>query len=247
MKETQDGSVPWGWWTAVALLAAHVVFQIGLTIAGLGVVALVLLATAQLDTSTLAAWATSGPFLGIVGTLGGLASLALVYGVVTHLRKLPFRATIGLIDRRWLWQAAFGAVILGGAMDAVTLALQKPLVPDVLRPAFAGAAGIAAMLVFAVLVTPLIEELLFRGLLYPVAARSLGVTGGVLLVSAVFGLSHVATYGLDAYLIAQTLLAGVYLTWLRARTGSLVPSVAAHAALNLYATLEAIVATNLIK
>ena len=103
------------------------------------------------------------------------------------------------------------------------------------------------MTVFAVVVTPLVEELLFRGVLFPVAARSFGTTAGVLLVSGLFGFAHVVTYGLDAYLIAQTLLAGLYLTWLRARSGSLVPSVAAHAALNLYATMEAVVLVNVIK
>ena len=146
-----------------------------------------------------------------------------------------------------MWRAAFGAVLLGGLMDLVTLALRKPIVPEVLRPLFTGTASVAAMIMFAVIVTPLVEELLFRGVLFPVAARSLGATGGVLLVSGLFGFAHVVTYGLDAYLIAQTLVAGLYLTWLRSRTGSLVPCVAAHAALNLYATMEAIVSVNVIK
>lgn len=146
-----------------------------------------------------------------------------------------------------MWRAAFGAVLLGGLMDVVTLALRKPIVPDVLRPLFTGTAGVAAMIAFAVVVTPLVEELLFRGVLFPVAARSFGTLVGVLLVSGLFGFAHVVTYGLDVYLIAQTLLAGLYLTWLRARTGSLVPSVAAHAALNLYATMEAVVLVNVTK
>jgi membrane protease YdiL (CAAX protease family) len=42
-------------------------------------------------------------------------------------------------------------------------------------------------------------------------------------------------------------VAGFYLTWLRARTRSLTPSIAAHAALNLYATVEAIVVMNVLK
>jgi membrane protease YdiL (CAAX protease family) len=171
----------------------------------------------------------------------------LIYAVVTRLRKRPFRATIGLMGTQYLWRAAFGAVLLGGLMDLVTLALHKPIVPDALQPLFTGTASVAAMIVFAVVVTPLVEELLFRGVLFPVAAHSFGTTGGLLLVSGLFGFAHVVTYGLDMYLIAQTLVAGLYLTWLRARTRSLVPSLAAHAALNLYATMEAIVLANVIK
>jgi membrane protease YdiL (CAAX protease family) len=225
---------------------AHLVIQIALTVGGMGVLLLGLWATSQLDPNSVAASANNGVFVGGVGALGGLASMALIYAVVTRLRKRQFRATIRLTGKDYVWRAAFGAVLLGGLMDLATLALRKPIVPDVLQPLFTGPASVAAMIVFAVIVTPLVEELLFRGVFFPVAARGLGVTGGIWLASALFGFAHVATYGLDIYLIAQTLVAGLYLTWLRARTGSLVPSVAAHAALNLYATLEAIVLVNVI-
>jgi membrane protease YdiL (CAAX protease family) len=246
MNERQENP-PWGWLTAIGLPVAHLVIQIALTMGGAGVLLLVLWATSRLDPHAVAAWANNGVFVGSIGTLGGLVSIALVYAVVTRLRKRPFRATIRLTGRNYVWRAAFGAVLLGGLMDLVTLALRKPIVPDVLQPLFTGSAGAAAMIVFVSIVTPLVEELLFRGVLFPVAACSLGTTGGILLVSALFGLAHVATYGLDMYLVAQTLVAGLYLTWLRARTGSLAPSVAAHAALNLYATLEAIVLVNVIR
>jgi len=246
MNETQ-ASPPWGWLTAIGLPVAHLVIQIALTVGGSGMLLLALWATSRLNPDSVAASANNGVFIGGLGALGGLGTLALIYAVVTRLRKRPFRATIGLTGRNTMWRAAFGAVLLGGLMDLVTLALRKPIVPEVLRPLFTGTASVAAMIMFAVIVTPLVEELLFRGVLFPVAARSLGATGGVLLVSGLFGFAHVVTYGLDAYLIAQTLVAGLYLTWLRSRTGSLVPCVAAHAALNLYATMEAIVSVNVIK
>lgn len=246
MNETRENP-PWGWLTALGLPVAHLVIQVGLTLGGSGVLLVALWATSQLNPDSVAASVNNGVFVGGIGALGGLGTLTLIYAVVTRLRKRPFRATIGLTGRAYVWRAAFGAVLLGGLMDVVTLALRKPIVPDVLRPLFTGTAGVAAMIAFAVVVTPLVEELLFRGVLFPVAARSFGTLVGVLLVSGLFGFAHVVTYGLDVYLIAQTLLAGLYLTWLRARTGSLVPSVAAHAALNLYATMEAVVLVNVTK
>jgi len=203
--------------------------------------------TSRLNPENLAAFATSGVFVGGVGAVSGLVSLAVIYAMVTRLRKQPFRATIGLTRSRFTWLAVLGALLLGGVMDVLTLALHKPLVPDVLRPAFTGMVNVAVMSVFAVVITPLAEELIFRGMLYPVAARSLGAAGSLVFVSLLFGVVHVATYGWDVYLVAQTGLAGLYLTWLRMRTGSLVPSVAAHATFNLYATMEAIVVLNLLK
>jgi membrane protease YdiL (CAAX protease family) len=246
MKPTQE-HVPWGWLTAIGLPLAHIAIQIALTLSGSGVLLLVLWTTSRLNSTDLTTWATSGVFVGLIGTLGGLISLGLIYAVVTRLRKRPFRATIRLIKGGHLWLAALGAVLLGGVMDTATLALHKPVVPEVLRPMFAGFASVVTMTLFAVLVTPLVEELLFRGVLYPVAARSFGVASSVAVVSLVFGLAHTVTYGFDIHLVAQALIAGFYLTWLRARTGSLVPSIAAHATLNLYATVEAVVVVNLLK
>ena len=240
-------NVPWGWGTAIGLPLAHLIIQIVLALGGSSLLLVVLWATSRLDLTNLQAWATNGVFVGSIGILGGLISLALIYAVITRLRKRPFRTTIKWVRHGRLWPVVLGAVLLGGAMDTLTLVLHKPIVPDVLRPMFQGYAGAAVMTIFAVIVTPVVEEALFRGVMYPVSARSLGVAGGVALVSLLFGLAHAATYGVDAYLIGQTLVAGFYLTWLRARTGSLVPSVAAHAALNLYATLEAIVIVNLWK
>ena len=246
MKETRN-DVPWGWLTAIGLPIAHVVIQIALGLAVVSLLSVVLLATSNLSQDALLQFAPSGVITGTIGALGGVMSLALIYVVVTRLRKRPFRATIGLVGNGRIWPAAFGAVILGGAMDTVTLALHKPIVPDVLQPLFTGASSAVVMVVFAVIVTPLVEELLFRGVLFPVVARSLNTLWAVILVSVLFGLAHVVTYGPDAYLILQSLGAGLYLTWLRARTKSLVPSVAAHTALNLYATVEAIVVMNVLK
>jgi len=246
VQETRN-DVPWGWLTAIGLPIAHVVIQIVLGLIVVSLLSVVLLATSSFNQATLLQFATSGLVTGIIGALGGVMSLALIYAVVTRLRKRPFRATIGLVGNGRIWPSAFGAVVLGGAMDTVTLALHKPIVPDALQPLFTGASSAVAMTVFAVIVTPLVEELLFRGVLFPVVARSLNTFWAVILVSVLFGLAHMATYGPDAYSIVQSLVAGLYLTWLRARTKSLPPSIAAHAALNLYATVEAIVVMNVLK
>jgi membrane protease YdiL (CAAX protease family) len=246
VKETSN-DVPWGWLTAIGLPIAHMVIQIALGLVVVSLLSVVLLATSNFSQNTLLQFATSGLVTGTIGALGGVMSLALIYAVVTRLRKRPFRATIRLLGNGRIWPAAFGAVILGGVMDAATLALHKPIVPDALQPLFTGASSAVAMVVFAVIVTPLVEESLFRGVLFPVVARSLNTFWAVILVSVLFGLAHMATYGADAYSIMQSLVAGLYLTWLRARTGALAPSIAAHAALNLYATVEAIAVMNMLK
>ena len=46
--------------------------------------------------------------------------------------------------------------------------------------------------VLGVLVAPLVEETIFRGFLYPVIARRLGIAAGIAITGALFGLMHAA-------------------------------------------------------
>lgn len=91
----------------------------------------------------------------------------------------------------------------------------------------------AALVLFAaVVVAPLVEELLFRGWLYPVVARTFGVAGGVLITGALFGLVHGAQLGWHMSLVGLLTIAGVVFTYFRARTGSVLPSYFLHLGYN---------------
>lgn len=91
---------------------------------------------------------------------------------------------------------------------------------------FSGPVAAALVVVLGGLVVPLGEELLFRGLAYPVLRR-LGRVVAVLLTAAVFALAH----GLNVVFAAAFLL-GVVNAVLYERTGSVWPAVAAHATFN---------------
>ena len=56
------------------------------------------------------------------------------------------------------------------------------------------------------------------------------------ITSAVFGLMHMSMYGAMAAALLQTFAMGAVLAILRARSGSIVPCILAHAVLNVYAT-----------
>jgi membrane protease YdiL (CAAX protease family) len=86
--------------------------------------------------------------------------------------------------------------------------------------------------VLGVLVAPLVEETIFRGFLYPVVARWLGVAGGVLVTGTLFGLMHAAQLWGGWGQIALLILVGVVLTWVRARTGTVVASYFVHLGYN---------------
>jgi uncharacterized protein len=80
----------------------------------------------------------------------------------------------------------------------------------------------------AVLIAPLVEETLFRGYLYPLFARSFGITPGILLTGVLFGVMHGAQLGWTWGLVAMLILVGIVFTLVRARTGSVFASFLMH-------------------
>jgi uncharacterized protein len=86
--------------------------------------------------------------------------------------------------------------------------------------------------VFAITLGPLMEELFFRGFLYPVIARRLGVVWGVVLTALPFGLIHSVQYGNAWSAVLVVCLVGVVLTTVRAVTKSVAASFLVHVGYN---------------
>lgn len=93
-----------------------------------------------------------------------------------------------------------------------------------------GAAIMTAIL--AVSLGPLMEELFFRGFLYPVLARRFGVGVGIFATSVGFGLIHGAQLGFALGLVLIIFLVGLVLTIVRAKTNSVGSSFVVHVAYN---------------
>ena len=91
---------------------------------------------------------------------------------------------------------------------------------------------IFALVLGAALVAPIVEELVFRGLLYRYLRARWSVTRAVLLSSAVFALVHLAFPLMPALFVL-----GVALALAAERYGSLYPSIALHALHNGIAVL----------
>jgi hypothetical protein len=97
-------------------------------------------------------------------------------------------------------------------------------------------AALAVALVELLILAPLFEELVFRGLLYGTLRRRLGMPGAAVISAGAFAVGH--GYGLAG--LASVFTAGVLYAWAYERTGSLLPGMAAHAAGNLFAALAVV-------
>ena len=170
-------------------------------------------------------------------------------------------ATLWTARARWprLWpQAAppgFGFAMPAAAycIAAVALGLVVPLiggkltellahghaVPQDVKQLGGGAGtGFRVALTLAVAsIGPLVEELLFRGVLLSALLRRLRTAWAVLASAVLFALVHLPDLRWLWYALPNLALLGVVLAWLRLRSGSLWPAVIAHAINNLLAML----------
>ncbi len=136
---------------------------------------------------------------------------------------------------RWRWPASWPAFLFGGALLYLGLAGVGQLLPIPkhlpIDRFFANSREAVAMSIFAVSFAPLMEELFFRGFLYPVLARRLGVVASIVLTSAAFGILHGAQLKYS-WAVLIIFLVGVALTTVRALTRSVAASFLVHVGYN---------------
>jgi membrane protease YdiL (CAAX protease family) len=137
---------------------------------------------------------------------------------------------------RWNWPGIAGVSFLGvGALmlgfDILGRFLPMPKSTP-FDQFFARPSDAYLTAAFAISLGPLIEEIFFRGFLYPVVARRLGVGWGIFFTALPFGLMHFVQYGYSWGAVLIVFLVGVVLTMVRAMTKSVAASFLAHVGYN---------------
>ena len=154
---------------------------------------------------------------------------------------LPLRA-LGLVRPRVSlpWSALLTVAALGFSILATFLygLIVETIDIDVLRPreirTEAIFPGLGFLLTFQALaiVTPISEEVLFRGYVLRGLLGRIGIGPAIVSTALVFSALH-----LDAGTIIPIFFTGLALGWLNVKTGSLWPCIAAHAGQNAIALL----------
>lgn len=136
----------------------------------------------------------------------------------------------------WTWPRRYWPALVGLGVALVSLeGLEKffRLPQHVPMEEFLNTPWIAAVTgIFAVSFGPLMEELFFRGFLYPVLARRFGVLAAVIVTAAPFALIHGLQLGFAWGLLLIIFLVGLVLTLVRAKTASVAASFIVHVAYN---------------
>ena len=144
---------------------------------------------------------------------------------------------------RWNWPQSwspylFGGVVLALALQGLAHFLPMPKELPIDR-FFRTPREAWALSLFGVTLAPLLEEFFFRGFLYPVLVRRLGVVIAILLTSASFGLIHAPQLGRAWAPVLVVFLVGLALTIMRAVTKSVAASFLMHVAYNF--TISALI------
>lgn len=189
--------------------------------------------------------------VGIAATLPAhLLTFGLVWAVVSGAGRRPFWRAIGWgkLDARsaalWAAVAAIVWVLVRVVIAAIvhfTGAGKTSL--DVLIETSPQARIVIAML--AVLTAPIVEELVYRGVLYPALRGALGVRRAILIVAGLFAAVHFQQYAENPGLIVGVTLLSVILTIVRERTNSLAPCFVIHIVFNLITAMLFLLYPNL--
>lgn len=240
----QDLRAPWGWLDLLLLGVLGLASSVLLTRALVRVFAIFGMAAAQIKASPSA--------LGLFTVIHQALLFIIVLGyLIAQVRvnfRAPFWRTIG-------WRALepgqvpralrYLGFIVGGFMLALLVELvsirfgTKAKLP--VQALFQDRRTALLLMLMAVLVAPVIEETIFRGYIYPVVARSYGVTAGVLSTGILFGLLHAPQLWGGWVQISMLVLVGIVLTYARAATKTVLASYLLHLSYNFFISFAVVI------
>lgn len=161
------------------------------------------------------------------------ATFWVAWSLVTRRGTRPFWRSIG-----WSFSPKFGLLwcaglsivlwflgtiitkLIGGGPTDVDVLVNSTLAVRLLLAIVASTSG------------PLVEEIVYRGVIYPVLEKTIGMAWAVALVSFLFASVHLYQYRNNGGVIAVIVMLSVTLTLVRAFTGRLLPCFIIHMGFN---------------
>jgi membrane protease YdiL (CAAX protease family) len=162
-----------------------------------------------------------------------LLTLGVAWLVVTRAGKYPFFRTLGWEPdaRLTFWKCVVIAVALY-VLSVFIITLTGNPKTELDKLIESSRATALATAFAATFTAPLVEEIIFRGLLFPALQRLAGTVAAVTIVTLLFAGIHVPQYIESVGVIGSILLLSFTLTLIRARTGKLMPCFFVHLIFN---------------
>ena len=176
---------------------------------------------------------SAAAFRALVGTIiVELTLIGLIYALTRYAHGLSF-----LEEMRWSrdYKVHNGTLLTLGMGLAFSVMIVSSVFPPSSPPIeqlLNTPEAIAIFAVFGIAIAPFLEEVLFRGFLFRVLEQTAGVTAAVRVTAVLFALLHVPQLWGSWAGMLLIFAVGFILSTLRARTGSLIPTVIVHTAYN---------------
>ncbi len=176
----------------------------------------------------------SSSLLGIPVAATYAALLLLVRAVARRRFQAPVRALPGFAPAtwpaRWLGLATgVGLYLVNLAFSAVVdVGVEKTEIGQSIQ----SMTDLALLVIPVCVLAPVFEEVLFRGLFFHPLEKH-GRAVAIWITAVAFGTIHLLPYWKAPLAVLPVFLVGLANGWLRARSGSIEPCIASHAAFNL--------------
>jgi uncharacterized protein len=232
---TQQQPRLWGTGTGLLVWLASIALTLGIPlIVGLGYLILKMVKTSQPPTEEALTQDVALALISVGATFPAhLLTLLICWLVVTSGGKRPFLQTISWgrpSPSEWVYAIALAGLMLGAAyLFQKLLPHRETSLEKLLKLSYSVRVMVAAL---AVLTAPLVEEVVYRGVLYAGIERDWGKTAGVVVVTFLFALVHVYQYMESYAALTAIVTLSLALTLLRALTGKLAPCVITHLVYN---------------
>lgn len=188
--------------------------------------------------------ASFNPVLALVSEFAGyVAVLCFMVMFIEGQYQVPFLRAIGWNWPRNQWWSLVGlGVVLLFAIQGLGHFL--PIPKEVPFDKFFSTPRDAYLTsLFAISFGPFMEEILFRGFLYPVLARRIGMAASIVITGVAFGLVHGLQLSFAWGPVLMISVVGIVLTTVRAVKRSVAASMIVHIAYNFTLTVLTFVAT----
>lgn len=159
-------------------------------------------------------------------------TLIIAWFVVTRNRKFPLADTLGLLSGGFQWWYYPLILVAFFAIAAIVGYLIPEGDNDLLRMLRSSRMAVYMIVILATFTAPLIEEVVYRGVLYSAFQRSVGVKWAVLIVTLMFAGVHVPQYLGSPGTIILICLLSLLLTLIRVKTDNLLPCIIMHTIFN---------------
>lgn len=220
---------PWNGWVASAVwflsVLAIIIFPIFFIIP-------YVLLSKQISLESVATDSTA-IFLNLIAIVPAhLFTLAVAWFVVTKNNKFSLKDTLGLSSGGFRWWYYPAILIAFFAVAAIVTYFIPEGDNELLKILRSSRMAVFAVVILATFTAPLVEEVVYRGILYSAFQRSVGVTWAVVIVTIMFAAVHVPQYWGSPGTILLICLLSLLLTLIRVKTDNLLPCIIMHTIFN---------------